>query len=116
MLAKRNPDRVFQPYVLKVTKKTLTLEEFMAANEEDKTDFSTWRLNTLETHITSLRDQVSRMETNWDVMRNDTMSATVFNKISQLVDESMATADVALDKAEKFMCLRLDRARQAAEE
>ena len=88
----------------------------MAANEEDKTDFGTWRLNTLETHITSLRDQVSRMETAWDVMQDDTMVTAVFNKISQLVDESMATADVTLDKAEKFMCLRLDRARQAAEE
>ena len=109
-MSKRNPNRVFHPYVTNVTKKTLRLEEFMAANEEDETDFGTWRLNTLETHITSLRDQVSRMETNWDVMRNDTMSATVFNKISQLVDESMATADVALDKAEKFMCLRIDRA------
>jgi hypothetical protein len=79
MTAKRNPDRVFHPYVANVTKKTLRLEEFMAANEEDETDFDAWRLNTLETHITSLRDQVSRMKTDWDVMRDNTMSAAVFN-------------------------------------
>jgi hypothetical protein len=98
MATKRNPDRVFHPYVVNVTKKTLRLEEFMAANKEDEMDFGAWRLATLETHITSLKDQVSRMETDWDVMRDDTMSATVFNKISQLVDESMATADVPLTR------------------
>ena len=82
----------------------------MAANEEDNKNFNEWRLATLDMYIMSLQDQVSHMETDWGVMRDDTMSAAVFNKISQLVDESMATADVALDKAEKFMCLRIDRA------
>ena len=56
------------------------------------------------------------MGTDWDQMRDDTMPTTVFNRISTMVDDSMATADETLNKAEKFMCLRLDRARQAAEE
>ena len=116
MSSKRNPDRVFHPYVTNVTKKTLRLEEFMAANEEDETDFGTWRFNTLETHIALLRIQVLRMETDWDEMRDNSMPTAAFNRISTMVDDSMATADETLNKAEKFMCLRLDRAQQAAEE
>ena len=41
----------------------LKLEQFMEANKEDNTDFSKWRLTTLETYIMSLRDQVLGMET-----------------------------------------------------
>ena len=88
----------------------------MAANEEDETDFGTRRFNTLETQIASLRTQVLRMETDWDEMRDDSMPTAAFNRISTMVDESMATADETLDKAEKFMCLRLERTRQAKEE
>ena len=113
MLSKRNPDRVFHPYVANVTKKTLRLEEFMAANKEDETDFGTWRLNTLETHITSLRDQVLRMETDWDKMRDDSMPTGAFTRISKMVDDSMATGEETLDRADKFMCLCLERTRQA---
>jgi hypothetical protein len=102
--------------VTNITKKALRLEEFMAANEEDVTDFGTRRFNTLETQIASLRTQVLRMETDWDEMRDDSMPTAAFNRISTMVDDSMATADETLNKAEKFMCLRLERTRQAKEE
>jgi hypothetical protein len=56
------------------------------------------------------------METDWDVMRDSAMARAGVDGVRLLVDESMATADVTLDKAEKFMRLCLERARQAAEE
>ena len=98
------------------SKSDLKLEKFMADNEDDETDFGAWRLSTLETHITWLRGQVLRMEANWDVMRDDQMSVTVFNKISLMVEESMTKADLALDRGERLMCQRIERARQAAED
>ena len=54
MATKRNPDRVFHPYVATVTKKALRLEQFIAANEDDEMDFGAWRLATLDTYITSV--------------------------------------------------------------
>jgi hypothetical protein len=44
------------------------------------------------------------------------MPTAAFNKISKLVDDSMATGEEAIERADKFMCLRLERTRQAKEE
>ena len=95
MATKRNPDRFFHPYAAAVNKKTLRLEQFMEANEEDESDFGEWRLKTLETHIKTLQDQVLHMESDWDVMWDD-ISTISFNRISQFVEDSMATADGTL--------------------
>ena len=46
-------------------------------------------------------------------MRDDSMPTAAFNKISKLVDDSMATGEEAIDRADKFMCLCLERTRQA---
>ena len=49
------------------------------------------------------------METDWDEMRDATMPAAAFDKISKLVDDSMATGEEAIERADKFMCLRLEQ-------
>ena len=40
------------------------------------------------------------------------MPAATFDKISKLVDDSMATGEEALDRADKFMCLCLERTQE----
>jgi hypothetical protein len=112
-VSKRQPERVFLPYEVSIAKKALKLEEFMADNVENVTNFDAWRFKTLETQIASLRTQVLRMETDWDEMRDATMPAAAFDKISKLVDDSMATGEEAIERADKFMCLRLERTQQA---
>ena len=53
------------------------------------------------------------METDWDKMRDDSMPTGAFTRISKMVDDSMATGEETLDRADKFMCLCLERTRQA---
>jgi hypothetical protein len=91
-VSKRQQERVFLPYEVSIAKKAFKLEEFMAENEENVTTFNAWRFKSLETQIASLRTQVLRMEADWDEMRDPTMPAATFDKISKLVDDSMATA------------------------
>ena len=86
-VSKRNPERVFLPYGASIAKKALKLEEFMADNVENVKNFDAWRFKTLETQIASLRTQVLRMEADWDEMRDPTMPAATFDKISKLVDD-----------------------------
>ena len=101
-MSKRNFDRIFYPYTAVVTKKILRLKQFKEANEEDESYFGEYRLNTLVAHIKTLRDQVLSMESDWDALR-DEMSVKNFNRIREFVEDSMATADEALDKADMFI-------------
>ena len=111
-VSKRQPERVFLPYEVNIAKKAFKLEEFMAENEENVTTFDAWRFKSLETQIASLRTQVLRMEADWDDIRDPTMPAATFAKISKLVEDSTATGEEALDRADKFMCLCLERTQE----
>jgi hypothetical protein len=111
-VSKRQPERVFLPYKVSIGKKAFKLEEFMSENEENVTTFDAWRFKSLETQIASLRTQVLRMEADWDDIRDPTMSAATFARISKLVDDSTAMGEEALDRADKFMCLRLERTQE----
>ena len=70
----RNPERLFPPYVANVAEKALRVETFMTENEGDEENFGAWRLETLASYITSLREQPTRMENDWDRIRNLTMT------------------------------------------
>ena len=67
-----NPERVFPPYVANVA--ALRVETFMTENEGDEENFGAWRLETLASYITSLREQLTRMENDWEGIRNLTMT------------------------------------------
>jgi hypothetical protein len=54
-VSKRNPEKVFLPYEVSISKKALKLEEFMADNVENVKNFDAWRFKTLDTQIASLR-------------------------------------------------------------
>jgi hypothetical protein len=49
------PEKVFQPYVTSVEKKSLRLIKFMAAYEGDPTVFDECKLSTLSTYIEALQ-------------------------------------------------------------
>jgi hypothetical protein len=98
--SKRQPIRVFLPYELNIAKKAYKLEEFMAENEENVVNFKS-----LETQVTALRTQVLRMESDWDELRDPTMAAAAFAKISKLVVDSTALGEETLDRADTFMRL-----------
>ena len=46
----------------------------MTENEGDEENFGAWRLETLASYITSLREQLTRMENDWEGIRNLTMT------------------------------------------
>ena len=85
----KNPEKNFNPYGVNIAKKPQSLEQYMAANEEDNKNFNEWRLATLDTYIMSLQDQVSHMEASWDAMLDDgSLIPAAFNKIGTLMDDT----------------------------
>ena len=101
--SKRQPVRVFLLYELNIAKKAYKLEEFMAATKENVVNFDAWSFKSLETQVLALRTQVLRMESDWDELRDPTMAAAAFAKISKLVVDSTALGEDTLDRADKFM-------------
>ena len=112
-IAEVPPEKVFTPYVASIEKKNLRLKIFMATYGEDTTVFDRCKLNTLNTYIEKLRNQVLRMEATWDTMRDDgSLSLAAITDIGTLVEQTQLSAEETLDKAETF---RIDRAKIAVE-
>ena len=105
-MSKKDPQRVFPAYVRNVQDKADRVENFMTENRGDNETFGTWRRETLATYITSLRNQITRMEDTWDTIRLDPMSQAVFEKVSKQIDDSMNLGLDVLDRADKFMMVK----------
>ena len=62
-------------------------------------------------HAKTLRDQVERMEANWDTLQDEILQQD-FTRIKELVESSLAAAEAALGKADLFMCQQMTHRRQ----
>jgi hypothetical protein len=76
-----------------VAKKAQMMEAFLYKNEGDKEALSDWGLDTLASYVVALREQLMRMEHDWDRVRNQIMP-----QVSQMVDESMLFGEDVLDR------------------
>ena len=83
----------------------------MTQNAGEVANFGIRRLETLATYIRVLREQLTRMEKDWDDMRSTVDWETagregVYERVEKIVDDSKALGEDVLDKAEAFMTLR----------